>query len=348
MMMAMWWWLLLHKDTDLLMDSRLQTLEKLAGALEALYADEALWAQVRAKNPWFTPEFAQHALRSWQQALRPEALAFWASRYGSPPAKHDRILGVLCAGNLPLVGLHDILMGYVAGWTVHYKPSSEDNVLLPAVLACLESLDPAASLVQVERLNYIHGLLATGSSNTMRYFEHYFQHIPHVLRGSRTSVALLTGAETEEDLKGLADDIFRYFGRGCRSVTHVLIPQDYDVQRLFASWVPWGDIGQHAKYGSNYDYHRALFMLNQEPFLENHFVLLREHAALKPPVGVLHYQRYTDLTQAKALLQALESEIQTVVGTGQATGFGAGQSPELWDYADQVDTYQFLVDQAQG
>ncbi len=328
------------------MDSRLQTLEKLAGALDALYSDEALWVCVKAKNPWFTPDFAQRALRTWQHALRPEALAVWASRYGSPPETAPRVLGVLCAGNLPLVGLHDILMGYLAGWTIHYKPSSEDDVLLPAVVELLKSGNPNASLERVERLNAIDALLATGSSNTMRYFKHYFQHIPHVLRGSRTSVALLTGEETEADLAGLAEDIFLYFGRGCRSVTQLLLPEEFDVQRLFASWLPWGEIGQHAKYGSNYDYHRALFMLNKEPFLENHFVLLRDHPALKPPIGVLHYQRYADYAEAKKQLVALCGEIQTVVGRGEETKFGAGQSPELWDFADRVDTYQFLVEQA--
>ena len=325
------------------MDSRLQTLEKLAKALEALHADEALWVQVKAKNPWFTPAFAQRALRTWQHALRPEALAMWASRYGSPPKAGGKVVGILCAGNLPLVGLHDLLMAYVAGWTIHYKPSSDDDVLLPVVVECLQSLDPQASFVRVERLLHIDALLATGSTNTMRYFAHYFQHIPHLLRGSRTSVALLTGSETEADLAGLAEDIFLYFGRGCRSVTHLLLQETFDVQRLFASWLPWGELGQHAKYGSNYDYHRALFMLNREPFLENHFVLLREDPALKPPVGVLHYQRYGDLTQAQARLKVVESEIQTVVGKDQVTGFGAGQSPELWDFADQVDTYQSLV-----
>lgn len=344
-MMAMSSWLLLHKDTDLLMDSRLQHLEKLAPAIERLSKDEALLLQTKAKNPWFTPDFSIQALVGWQQALRPESLAEWASQMGSPGPKNSRILGVLCAGNLPLVGLHDILMGYLAGWSIHYKPSSEDNVLLPAVVEALKALDSEAVIESVERLQGIDALLATGSSNTMRYFEHYFRHIPHVLRGSRTSVAVLTGKESDAELEALAKDTFMYFGRGCRSITHFLLPLEYDVQRLFASWLPWGHLGQHAKYGSNYDYHRALFMLNKEAFLENNFVLLREHPELKPPVSVLHYQRYTDSVDAQQRLAALENQIQCVQSSEGPTPFGKGQEPELWDFADGVNTYAFLREQ---
>ena len=337
---------LLHKDTAPLMDSRLQTLENLAAELRTLTLQEDLLARTAAKNPWFTPEFSKKSLESWAHALRPEALAHWAARYGSPANASSKTVGVLCAGNLPLVGLHDILMGYLAGWNVVYKASSDDAVLLPAVIKRLRAMDTQASIQPVERLTSIDALLATGSNNTLRYFAHYFSEVPHVLRGSRTSVAVLQGAESDQELDGLAADIFQYFGRGCRSITHLFLPQDFDVQRLFASWLPWGHLAQHAKYGSNYDYHRALFMLNKEPFLENNFVLLREHPALKPPVGVIHYTWYTDIAEVEARLQEESANIQVRMGAGQTISFGQSQAPELWDFSDGLDTYTFLMENA--
>jgi hypothetical protein len=328
------------------MDSRLQTLENLGAELRALALQDELLAQTSAKNAWFTPEFSRTALLAWAEALRPEALTTWASTYGSSPAASPKTVGVLCAGNLPLVGLHDLLMGYLAGWKVVFKVSSDDSVLLPAVVEELLKLDPQASIVPVERLTHIDALLATGSTNTLRYFAHYFAQVPHVLRGSRTSVAVLNGAETEADLDALAADIFQYFGRGCRSITHLFLPETFDVQRLFASWLPWGHLAQHAKYGSNYDYHRALFMLNKEPFLENNFVLLREHPALKPPVGVIHYTRYAELSEVEARLAQEADHIQVQLGTDRTLSFGHGQTPELWDFADGIDTYTFLKENA--
>ena len=328
------------------MDTRLKNLEVLGKALAEMVQDQELLAQARAKNAWFTPAFVQRSLEGWAHALRPEALAIWATQRGTPPlvaGKTPLIVGVLCAGNLPLVGLHDILMGYLAGLRVHYKPSSEDAVVLPAVVKKLLSLDATAQLIQVEKMTQIDALLATGSDNTLRYFRHYFGHIPHVLSGSRTSVAVLTGQETEEDMAGLSEDIFSYFGRGCRSVTHVFVPQDFDIQRLFAAWYGWGHLAEHARYGSNYDYHRALFMLNKEPFLENNFALLREHASLKPPVGVVHMTRYPTKESVDTLLSAQKEALQTIVGHGYATAFGQSQWPELWDFADQMDTYAFLM-----
>ena len=328
------------------MDSRLQTLENLAVELNALAQQEDLLARTSAKNAWFTPAFSKNALESWAQALRPEALTQWAATYGSAPKTLSKTVGVLCAGNLPLVGLHDILMAYLAGWKVVYKASSDDAVLLPAVIDRLTALDPQAFIQPVERLTAIDALLATGSNNTLRYFAHYFAEVPHVLRGSRTSVAVLDGSESDQELDALAADIFQYFGRGCRSITHLFLPESFDVQRLFASWLPWGHLAQHAKYGSNYDYHRALFMLNKEPFLENNFVLLREHPALKPPVGVIHYSRYSEIAEVEARLQEESANIQVRMGSGQSLSFGQSQSPELWDFADGLDTFTFLTENA--
>ena len=323
------------------LDARFLVLQRLGVVLSGLAEDEALLARTSARNAWFTPDFSADALRAWAAALEAESLNHWRSLWPSSLGPLRKV-GIVGAGNLPLVGLHDLLCAYLAGHEVWFKPSSDDPVLTSAVLDGLRSLDPDARIFLAERLNGVDALIATGGDQAVAHFDQYFSHIPRILRGARTSAAVVPADATDAELEALADDIFRYFGRGCRSVTHLAVERGLDVQRLFASWMRWAHLASHARYGSNYDYHRALFMLNREPFLENNWVVLREHGTLKPPLSVLHYSQHDSAAQAESWLDAQVDQLQSVVGRGR-TPFGQSQFPALWDYADGVDTPAFLA-----
>jgi hypothetical protein len=325
---------------------RWQALVTLGRKMSDLAMDKDLLETAKIHNAWFTPDFSKRAFKGWSQALRSEAVEQWydqALSNGYSEAKTAKQVGILCAGNLPMVGLHDMLTAYVLGHQVKIKLSSDDKILMLAVIDSLKGIDPTAVIDPSDNLKGIEAIIATGNNNSLGYFKQYFGHLPHLFRSSRTSVAVLDGNETAEDMANLAEDVFLFFGRGCRSVTHLFIPEDYDVQRLFKSWFDWGHLAEHAKYGSNFDYHRALYMLNKEFFLENHFTLLRENPALKPPVAVIHASRYANLNAVKSLINEKADEIQTTVGKGMDCAFGQSQLPELWDYSDGVDTLSFLA-----
>lgn len=323
------------------LDARFLVLERLGLGLADLAQNSDLLARTSVRNPWFTPEFSVDALTAWSQALRAESLDQWKPRWPKDLGPSRRV-GIVGAGNLPLVALHDVLCAYLAGHEIWFKASSDDPVLTSAVLDGLRSLDPDARIFLAERLNSVDALIATGGDQAVAHFDQYFSHIPRILRGARTSAAVVPADATDAELEALADDIFRYFGRGCRSVTHLAVERGLDVQRLFASWMRWAHLASHARYGSNYDYHRALFMLNREPFLENNWVVLREHGTLKPPLSVLHYSQHDSVAAAESWLDAQADQLQTVVGRGR-TPFGQSQFPALWDYADGVATPAFLV-----
>lgn len=324
-----------------LLRTRFLVLERLGSELRRMASDPQLLASASARNSWFTPEFTADALNAWSDALKRESLDAWIPMWPSGGTA-SRTVGMVGAGNLPLVALHDLLCGYVAGHRVRFKPSSDDPILTAEVIRRLKALDSAADLEVVERLNGVDALIATGGDQAVAHFDQYFSTIPRILRGARTSAAVVPADATDAELEALSDDLFRYFGRGCRSVTHLALERGFDVQRLFASWMKWGRIAEHARYGSNYDYHRALFMLNREPFLENNWVVLREHETLKPPLSVVHTTWHDSTVAAESWLDAQSDQLQTVVGRGR-TPFGQSQFPALWDYADGVDTPAFLV-----
>ncbi|WKZ67422.1 MAG: acyl-CoA reductase [Flavobacteriales bacterium] len=297
-------------------------------------------------NGWATEEQVRHAFAAWGEALRPAPIEAWLSRYpeGGASTRAVRNVGLVLAGNVPLVGLHDVLCTWLAGHRARVKCSSQEPELLPAVAQVLDRFAPGAA----ERITFVEGklgevdaVIATGSNNTARYFEHYFGHLPRIVRRNRVSVAVLEGNETEDELAALGEDVFRYFGLGCRNVSKLLIPVDFDVDRLFRAFFPWGGIIQHNKYANNYDYTRALWLLDRVPFLENGFLLLKEDEALASPVAALFFQRVADRAAAERYLEANAAAIQCVVGRGHVP-FGRAQHPALWDYADGTDTMRFL------
>ncbi len=319
-------------------------------AQEEYDALDGLVQHAHRANGWATEENVRHAFRAWGQSLEPASLKGWLEAYpelDGPRAK-VRTVGLILAGNVPLVGLHDVLCTWLSGHRARVKCSSQEPDLIPALVGVLDHLAPGTAadiLFSTQKLGSVEAVIATGSNNTTRYFEHYFGHLPRIVRKSRVSVAVLDGTESDEELAGLGEDALRYFGLGCRNVSQVHVPQDFDLDRLFGAFFPWKDIIHHNKYCNNYDYTRALWLLDQVPFLENGFLLLREAEALPSAVATLHYQRYQDISAVKRSLIDNTDGIQCIVGHGHVP-FGQAQQPELQDYADGVDTLNFLLDLA--
>ncbi|MDX5447887.1 MAG: acyl-CoA reductase [Bacteroidota bacterium] len=299
-----------------------------------------------AHNGWFVEENVRQALLQWGSLLNEKMLKEWTSHEVDPviPKK----VGIIMAGNIPLVGFHDLLSVLITGHIAMVKMSREDEQLFPVIFKVLFELSPEwKNRIQiVSKLEGIEAVIATGSNNTARYFDHYFGKYPHIIRKNRHGVAVLSGDESDDELNGLGRDIFLYFGLGCRNVTKVYIPRKMDLDRIFGNILTYSDVVQNKKYGNNYDYHRAIFMLNRIPFLENGFCIFNENKDLGSPVSVVHYERYDDLEQVRSELESNADSIQCVVGRSEvvpgAVPFGESQKPGLEDYADGVDILAFL------
>lgn len=304
--------------------------------------------QAHRFNGWSTEAHVRFAFKAWGEALSEVALRAWVAAHPGL-GKGSRTVGLILAGNIPLVGLHDVISVFLSGHAARIKTSSQEPELMPALVKVLEHFLPGTAerlIITTGKLGEVDAVIATGSDNTARYFEHYFGHLPRIVRKSRVSVAVLDGAETDAQLAALGEDVFRYFGLGCRNVSKVLLPRDFNLDRLFGAFFPWKDIVHHKKYGNNYDYTRALWMLDRVPFLENGFLLMKDDAALASPVAALFYQRYDDQREAEEYLAANAQKIQCVVRTEGGVPFGEAQHPGLADYADGVDTLRFLSELA--
>jgi hypothetical protein len=293
-------------------------------------------------NGWFTKENVRKALLNLGEQLTEDKLADWTSKYQF--TEQPKRIGIIMAGNIPLVGFHDFLCVICSGNTAVCKLSSNDKTLLPALANHLVEFCPVLK-GQIEfsagKIGEIDGVIATGSDNSIKYFEQYFGKYPHIFRKNRTSVAVLDGSETKDDLNRLGEDIFSYFGLGCRNVSHLFIPESFDMARFFEAIVSHGDIIHNNKYGNNYDYHRAVYLMNQIPLLDNNFVLLRESEDLFSPLALVHYERYEKIDSVKEKLSKHEQDIQVVIGKEFAP-FGTSQVPTLTDYADGVDVMKWL------
>ena len=301
-------------------------------------------AKVRAVqgNQWFTAAQIEVAVKNIvTNFLQADKLNQWLANY--PSIGEAKIVGITMAGNIPLVGFHDFLCGYLSGHHLRLKLSSKDSVLLTHLLQQLSVWDDEIlqQIQLTDNLRQCDAYIATGSNNTARYFEQYFEKYPHIIRKNRTSVAVLDGSETKEELAALAEDVFLYFGLGCRNVTQICIPKGYDFQLLFEAFEPYKDYINHNKYRNNYDYYLAIYLLNKVPYLSNDCVLLVENDFPFSAVAVLHYRYYED---KMALMNELKQsqDIQCVVAKS-AIHFGAAQIPSLSDFADGVDTMAFLT-----
>lgn len=307
--------------------------------------------QSRVQNPWFTSENIQLALTGIAHILKQDLLEKWLSEYHLPEkTESSKNIGVISAGNLPLVGIHDMLCVLITGHHYIGKLSGKDRDLLKALTTILTNINTGFTgkiEFTEELMKGFDAIIATGSNNTGRYFDYYFGKYPNIIRKNRNSIAVLTGKESKKDLQLLADDIFQYFGLGCRNVSMLYLPEEYDIPQLIDNFAGYSFVINHHKYANNYDYNKAVYLVNRVPHYDSGYVLLIENAKLASPLGVIHYQYYHDLNKLMNSLQAAASEIQCVVGSAEindAVPFGKTQMPELWDYADGVDTIRFLKD----
>jgi hypothetical protein len=299
-------------------------------------------------NAWFTEQNILQALASWGDQLKEEHLRAWLSGYDTGKNR-VKTVAVVMAGNIPLVGFHDFLSVLLTGNKVQVKCSSNDRVLLPAVAQYLASASPEigrAVTFQENRLEHYDAVIATGTDNSSRYFEYYFGRKPHIIRKNRNAVAILDGGESGDELFALGKDIFSYFGLGCRNVSKLYVPKNYNFETFFKAMEPYTSISLHPKYANNYDYNKAVYLMSEFPFLDNGFLLLKEDKAYSSPIGVLFYEYYDHPKTLQALLKGDTDKIQCVVGTSKRPGviaFGKAQEPALRDYADGVDTVEFLL-----
>ena len=307
-----------------------------------------LAARARNQNAWFDLPNVRAALAGIAHLLAGPALAQWAGRYPAEPAR-PRQVGVVMAGNIPLVGFHDLLCVLLSGHTLLAKLSKDDTFLMRWLAHELTELEPAfAERIQfVERLNAADAFIATGSDNTARYFEFYFKSRPHIIRRNRTSLAILTGHETAEELAALGPDIFQYYGLGCRNVSKLYVPVGYDFVPLLDALQPWQHVLNHHKYQNNYDYNKSILLVNAVPHLDTGFLLLTEQAALISPISVLHYSTYTQEIDLLDQLTSVASQTQALLSAGGrfagSVPFGRAQQPGVADYADGLDTMEFLA-----
>jgi Acyl-CoA reductase (LuxC) len=335
----------------------------LAGLGDYCISTDPAWVtaqrRAHAANGWFTPEFIGLAVRGIAtQFLDKAKLQAWVSKYQLPDQPvSPRTIGLTMAGNIPLVGFHDFLSIFVSGHHQLIKPSSRDDILLRHLLQHLLTIEPAAALYFgfADRLAGCDAFIATGSNNSARYFEYYFSKYPHIIRRNRTSVALLTGEESISDLEALADDVYQYFGLGCRNVTQLYVPDNYDFLSLLQAFRKYNYLSQLTKYKHNYDYQLTLLILNKKTYMSNESILLAENDSPFSPISVLHYTYYRPGDPLPATLSGDHPDIQTIAGgpytehrpsTGPIpfTPFGHAQQPQLEDYADGIDTLKFLRD----
>ena len=303
-------------------------------------------AEASTHNKWFSMEELDFCLEAWAKTLSKEAITAWLANYAIRP--QTKRLGLVLAGNVPLVGLHDLLCGLACGYSIEAKLSSNDAILLPMITEFLSEQNPVwkDKVVFTDgKLSSFDAVIATGSSNTARYFHHYFKDMPHIVRQTRNGVAVLTGSETAQDLAALCVDITRYFGLGCRSVSHLMVPDGYDFNELFLALYAHKDIIYHNAYANNYDYNKAVYLMQERDLLDNGFMLVKKNSGFHSPIACVHYSEYEHLDQVTDVLKKQADRIQCVVGSAVKNGlpFGQTQYPKLTDYADHVDTMAFLL-----
>ena len=313
------------------------------------FIDPMVVQKAYERNQWFTPESIQLALQAIKsQFLDSDKLLQFADHYVAKgyDLAHgsSKNIGIVMAGNLPLVNFQDFVLCFLCGIRVVVKLSHKDDVLLPHLLESSFQRFPEFkdSILIADKLKAVDGVIATGSDNAARYFKQYFGHLPHLFRKNRTSIALLHGDESEIELKDLGKDVFTYFGMGCRSVSKVFIPQDFELDRIFSAWQEFSSPSLHSKYRNNYEYYSSVYVLNQIPFFTNGVVILKEDEDLHPPISVVFYERYSSLDDVRKKVTMLENSIQCLVEKDSGIPFGTTQSPTLSDYPDNVDLVDFI------
>lgn len=309
---------------------------------------------VSIQNPWFTEVNCRYSIAALADTLTKEKLENWLIPYRPAIDRSGKSyrIAVIMAGNIPLVGFHDFLCVLLSGNMFIGKLSSDDKLLLPYISKILLAIEPGfREYIEFTegQLKNMQAVIATGSNNTARYFEYYFNKYPCIIRKNRNSVAVLTGKETKQELESLGKDVFQYFGLGCRNVSKLFVPKGYSFDRFYEALIEYKEIIQANKYANNYDYNRTVYLMSNDPtLLDNNFLLLKESTAYASPIGVLFYEFYDELSELKERLEKEKEQIQCIVSAHAsiqgAVSFGQAQCPALSDYADGVDTMKFLVE----
>lgn len=309
------------------------------------------WAdRASHQNNWFTIENSLKSLDAIANYfLDKTLLEKWIENYkiADKPETVKKI-GVIMAGNIPAVGFHDLLTVVLSGHICVAKLSSQDSVLMLAFIEKLLEFNPALNIKIGDKMNDVDALIATGSDNSARYFEYYFRNKPHIIRQNRSSVAILNGQESVEDFMNLGHDITDYYGLGCRNISKFYIPEDYDFTQFYDIIEPLGDVFYHNKYKNNYDYNKSIYLVNRQHHFDNGFLILTENDSLVSPISVIFYEKYQNLEDLNQRIAVKADKIQCIVSKDawyeNSLAFGETQKPQLWDYADGVDTMRFLLD----
>jgi len=332
------------------LQERIQSLEKWGQDIANISGESkaSLFQKANNKNGWFTPESSEKALNGILSWLRPGSLEAWTKNYRLPNGFTQKSVGLVMAGNIPLVGFHDFLCVLISGNVASVKLSSQDDVLLPYLTDLLVKTNSrwTTQFSFEERLNTVDVVIATGSDNSARYFEYYFRDKPKIIRKNRTSVGVIMGEESTPEFHALGKDVFTFFGLGCRNVSKIYIPEGFDLKVLIEAFQSNAEIVNHNKYANNYDYQRAIRLLSQKEFLDSGFFLLEKSEDLVSPISVIYYETYTTQKHLTQLLEAKLNKIQCTVSAKAwykgSIPFGDAQTPALNDYADGVDTMKFL------
>ena len=351
----------------ILVDKRIQSLTRFGEAISLVlegYNSESdtefnrIINKSRSENPWFTEQNILMSLRNWVEALAEENVNIWTEKYIDElmSRRKELNIAVVNAGNIPFVGLHDLLSVLLSGNSYLGKNATGDSFLLPYITSILCLVEPSykENIRFVSRLESMDAVIATGNNNSARYFKYYFGKYPHIIRKNRNGVGVLLGNESNEKLHELGNDIFDYFGLGCRNISKLYVPKGYNFNKFFEAIEEFKGMLNHNKYMNNFDYNNSVLLLKQIPFLQNGFLIIRKENQIASPVAVLHYEEYDDISGLKKNLLNTIEQLQCIVFEGNylsddflleniRVDFGKTQKPALWDYADGVDTVDFLL-----
>ena len=329
---------------------RVDTLVELGKRLGKVEYDkfQKLVQKASVKNPWFTNENIELSFEGLQKYLDESKIKTWIDRYDIPK-RRQCVVGIVMAGNIPMVGIHDLLCTIISGHKAFIKLSSQDEVIIPYLVQELIKIEPKIeNLINfVKKLEDFDAVIGTGSDNTARYFDSYFGKYPNIIRKNRTSVAILNDHESAADLKNLGHDIFSYFGLGCRNVSKLFVPGHYEIENLIPSFHHFTKLINHNKYCNNYHYNKSILLVNNSNFIDGEFVLFQKSKNLVSPISMVYYDYYEDEGQLQDYMENIDKKIQCIVTNKReikvGVPFGSAQRPELWDYADRIDTMKFLT-----
>lgn len=334
------------------LEKRISAFAKLGDLLKSVYGKQLIeeWSfAAHQKNNWFTPENVVLSIDSIAESfLNDEKLRNWTSYYSFPEFTNKKV-GVIMAGNIPLVGFHDALAVLISGNRLFVKPSSQDEYLFKQLVSQLLIIEPdfEKQIVFTEKMNEVEAIIATGSDNSSNYFEYYFKHIPNIIRKNRSSVAILRGDESDKTMELLGADILQYYGLGCRNVSKLFVNEAFKPDYFYENTKDWDIVMMNHKYKNNYDYNRSILLVNQTPHFDNNFLILKESTDLVSPISVVFFEKYKSIADLEEKLNNHSGKIQCVLSeNGWYSGslpIGAAQCPSLMDYADGVDTLAFLT-----